>query len=46
MPGSEAWFNVGSGQCLNAAGDAGQNSTVNLADCNSSNYQQWTSTQP
>ncbi|MFC5580471.1 RICIN domain-containing protein [Rhodanobacter terrae] len=46
MPGSEAWFNVGSSQCLDAAGDAGQNSTVNLADCNSSNYQQWISTQP
>ena len=41
MPGSKAWFNVGSGQCLNAAGDAGQNSTVNLADCDSSSYQQW-----
>jgi len=46
MPGSEAWFNVGAGRCLNAAGDAGQNSTVNLADCNSSNYQQWVSKQP
>lgn len=46
MPDSEAWFNVGSSQCLNAAGDAGQNSTVNLANCNSSNYQQWVSTQP
>jgi hypothetical protein len=46
MPGSEAWFNVGSGRCLNADGDAGQNSTVNLTDCNSSNYQQWVSKQP
>jgi hypothetical protein len=46
MPGSDAWFNVGSGQCLNAAGDAGQNSTVNLADCNSSIYQQWLPKQP
>jgi hypothetical protein len=46
MPGSEAWFNVGSGRCLNADGDAGQNSTVNLADCNSSNYQRWVSKQP
>jgi hypothetical protein len=46
MPGSEAWFNVGAGRCLNAAGDAGQNSTVDLADCNSSDYQQWVSKQP
>jgi hypothetical protein len=46
MPGSEAWLNVGSSQCLNAAGDAGQNSTVNLAACNSSNYQQWVPVQP
>jgi len=46
MPGSEAWFNVGSGRCLNADGDAGQNSTVNLTDCNSSNDQQWVSKQP
>jgi len=46
MPGSKAWFNVGSGRCLNAAGDAGQNSAVNLAVCNSSNYQQWVSKQP
>jgi hypothetical protein len=46
MPGSQAWFNVGSGRCLNAAGDAGQNSTVNLTDCDSSNYQQWVSKQP
>ena len=46
MPGSKAWLNVGSGQCLNAAGDAGQNSTINLADCNSSRYQQWVSKQP
>lgn len=43
MPGSEAWFNVGSGQCLNAAGDGGQNSKMNLADCNSSRHQQWIS---
>ncbi|WP_426688504.1 DUF3472 domain-containing protein [Rhodanobacter ginsengiterrae] len=46
MPGAQAWFNVGSGQCLNAAGDAGQNSTVNLADCDSSGYQQWLPRQP
>ncbi|WP_350015599.1 RICIN domain-containing protein [Rhodanobacter sp. IGA1.0] len=46
MPGSEAWLNVGSDQCLNAAGDAGQNSTVNLADCDSSDYQQWIPRQP
>jgi hypothetical protein len=46
MPGSMAWFNVGSGQCLNAAGDAGQNSPVNLADCDSSSYQQWLPRQP
>lgn len=46
MPGSQAWFNVGSGRCLNAAGDAGQNSTVNLARCDASDYQQWLSKQP
>lgn len=46
MPGSKAWFNVGSGQCLNADGDAGQNSAVNLAACNSSEYQQWIFKQP
>jgi hypothetical protein len=46
MPGSKAWLNVGSSQCLNAAGDAGQNSTVNLEACHSSNYQQWVSQQP
>jgi hypothetical protein len=46
MPDSKAWFNVGSGRCLNAAGDAGQNSTVNLADCNSSDYQWWVSKEP
>lgn len=46
MPDSEAWFNVGSGRCLNAAGNAGQNSEVNLADCSSSKYQEWISTQP
>lgn len=46
MPGSKAWFNVGSSQCLNADGDAGQNSAINLAACNSSKYQKWVFKQP
>lgn len=46
MPGTMAWFNVATGQCLNATGDAGQNSTVNLADCVMSGNQEWVSGQP
>lgn len=46
MPRSQAWLNVGAGRCLNATGDAGQNSSVNLAECTSSSYQQWVPKQP
>lgn len=46
MPGTQAWLNVGSSRCLNADGDAGQNSNINLTECNASDYQRWVSKQP
>jgi hypothetical protein len=46
MPGTEAWLNVATGLCLNAADGGVLGATVNLYSCNQLSYQKWTSLSP